>query len=176
MGKVRWYALVGVVAILGSAWVYQTRVPVEAAKSAPQASFPAPEFSLPALDGRKFALRELRGQAMLVNFWATWCAPCRAEMLDFQVAYDKHRANDLVILAINEGEDYNTVAQLAQKFRLSFPILFDRDGRVAKRYRVLGLPTSFFIDREGVIHAVSQGQINRAYIEAELDTLLRKNR
>ncbi|MBI5029745.1 MAG: TlpA family protein disulfide reductase [Chloroflexi bacterium] len=171
MEKARWYVLIGTVAILGTAWIYQTRVPVEIITAAPEVNSSAPNFSLSTLDGQAITLGELRGKVVLVNFWATWCIPCREELRDFEEVYTKRHTQGFVILAINEGEDYNTVAQFAQEFRLSYPISIDRDGRVAKRYRVRGLPTSFFIDREGVIHAVNHGQINRAYIEAELDTL-----
>ena len=175
MGKVSWYALIGAVAILGNVWLYLTRVPFQTANAAPQVNSSAPEFALDTLD-RSLAFHELRGQAVLVNFWATWCGPCRAEMPDLQLAYENHRAQGFVVVAINQGEDHDTVAQFAQEVQLTFPFALDRDARVANRYRVLGLPTSFFIDREGVIHAVNYGQINRAYIEAELDTLLRRTR
>lgn len=173
--RLDWIELIVAVAIVGSAWIYFTRVPVDAASAAriaPRENFRAPEFSLPALDGRQVSLSDLRGQAVLVNFWATWCPPCRAEMPEIQAAYQNHRGQNLTVLAINQAEDDQPVSQFAQQLHLTFPILLDRDGTIARQYQVQGLPASFFVDRDGVIRAASLGQMNRAYIEAELAKLL----
>ncbi len=167
------------VAIVGSAWIYFTRVPVDtasAARVAPRENFRAPEFSLPALDGRQVSLNDLRGQIVLINFWATWCPPCRAEMPEIQALYESHRGQNFTVLAINQAEDDRSASQFAQQLRLTFPILLDRDGAIARQYQLQALPTSFFIDRDGVIRAASLGQMNRAYMEAELAKLLEQRR
>ncbi len=158
---------IGVVAILGCAWIYITRVPVDGA-SAAQVTFRAPDLTLHALDRQQVSLSSLRGQAVLVNFWATWCVPCRAEMPEIQAAYQKYRARDFVVLAINIAEDENTVARFVQEFNLTFPVLLDRDGAISKRYQVRALPTTYFIDRTGMIRAIRFGQMDRAYIEMQL--------
>jgi peroxiredoxin len=143
--------------------------PVE--RVAPLPNYPAPEFSLSAIDGSQISLSRLRGRIVLLNFWATWCVPCRAEMPDIQAAYEAYQGYDFTVLAINQGEGNEVVSRFVQDLHLTFPILLDRDGITAERYRVRGLPTSFIIDREGVIRSMRIGAIDRAYIESQLATL-----
>jgi thiol-disulfide isomerase/thioredoxin len=114
----------------------------------------------------------LRGQVVLVNFWATWCVPCRTEMPVLQSVYAEHRAEGFTIIAINVAEDKDTVAPFAKEFNLTFPILLDRNTVVSNSFSVSGLPTSFFIDRNGVIRAVYLGAMYRAYVESQLAPLL----
>ena len=173
MSRVQWYALIVAAAILGGGWIYLTRVPDDAAIAASVAAhvnFRAPEFTLTTLDGTSVASSDLRGKAVLVNFWATWCPPCRSEMPDIESAYQAHR-DQFVVLAINDAEDGGTVKQFVDQFHFTFPILLDRDGAVAKRFQVQALPTSFFIDRNGVIRAANVGQMDRAYIETQIAAL-----
>jgi|GEM_PF-1098641 len=170
-----WIDLIVTVAILGAVWIFFTRVPVEAASATtpqPRVNFPAPALALATLDGKNISLTDLRGQVVLVNFWATWCPPCRAEMPEIQNAYDKYRAQNFTVLAVDVAEDEATIAPFVQEFKLTFPILLDRDTAVSKKYSVLGLPTSFFIGRDGTIRAVNLGAMNRAYIESQLAPLL----
>lgn len=169
------YALLVLVALLGGLWIYFTRVPVTQTSAASQAAhinFSAPGFELTALGGSHMSLADTHGKVTLVNFWATWCVPCRSEMPAIQAAYEAHRGQDIAILAINVGEDDNTAAQFAGDFHLSFPILMDRDQAVVRKYQVQALPTSYFIDREGIIRATSIGGMSRAYIEAQFADLL----
>ena len=111
---------------------------------------PAPDFALRSLDGQTIRLSELRGRTVLVNFWATWCGPCRAEMPDLQAVYDEHKEN-LVVLAVNvEGTNLDEARRLARDFRdelgLTFPIVLDSpDGDVFAQYKLRGLPDSFFV-------------------------------
>jgi peroxiredoxin len=176
--RLRWITLIGVVAIVGGAWIYFTRVPgdttnaASAAMAAARVGFRAPGFALPTLNGAQVALDDLRGKVVLVNFWATWCIPCRAEMPEIQAAYQAHRDQEFIVLAINVAEDDNTVMQFVEEFHLTFPILLDRVGAVVRQYQVQALPTTLFIDRAGVIRAANVGAMNRAYIEAQLTALL----
>jgi alkyl hydroperoxide reductase subunit AhpC len=117
------------------------------------------------------SLSAWRGKFVLVNFWATWCVPCRAEMPEIEAAYQAHRAEGLTVLAVNQGEDKETVARFAQEFHLTFPILLDSDGQVAKRYAVRGLPASYFVDREAVIRAIRFGEMSGAMIASQLVSL-----
>lgn len=170
-----WYDVIVTVAILGSVWIFFTRVPVEPASAAtaqPRVNFPAPALALATLDGKNIALNDLGGQVVIVNFWATWCPPCRAEMPEIQNAYEKYRLQGLTVLAVDVAEDPETITPFVQEFKLTFPILLDRDTAVTKRYQVNGLPTTFFVGRDGVIRATNLGGMNRAFIEAQLAPLL----
>ncbi len=173
--QIKWYGLMLLAALLGGAWIYQTRVPIELNSLPGQAAhtnFRAPAFTLGALDGTMVSLNDLRGRVVLVNFWATWCVPCRSEMPAIEAAYQEHASQDFSVLAINVGEDAGTVKPFVDEFHLTFPILLDPDQTVVQQYQIQALPTSLFIDREGVIRATSLGGMNRASIEAELATLL----
>lgn len=172
--QAKWYALMLLVALLGSGWIYLTRVPIEINSlpdEAAHTNFRAPAFTLATLDGRQVSLNDVRGRIVLVNFWASWCVPCRTEMPAIEAVYQAHARQDFTVLAINVGEDDNTVKQFVDEFHLTFPILLDRDQTVLQQYQVQALPTSLFIDRAGVIRATSLGGMNRASIEAELASL-----
>jgi peroxiredoxin len=117
----------------------------------------APDFLLETMDDSELRLSDLRGQPVIINFWATWCKPCRQEMPRFVEAYDEHAAEGLVVVAVNLQEGKSIVRPFAEDFGMDFPIVVDRDGEVGDRYRLLGLPTTFFIDREGVIRSIYTG-------------------
>jgi peroxiredoxin len=112
---------------------------------------PAPEISLKNLEGQDVRLSDFRGKVILLNFWATWCKPCKEEMPAIQAAYDKLRDKGFVVLAINELEDTERVADYIQTSRHTFPVLLDRKNQVANRYGVVGLPASFLIDPQGIV-------------------------
>ena len=111
----------------------------------------AGEFALRDPDGRVVSLREFRGRVVFLNFWATWCVPCREEIPAMQTLARDLGAEGLVVLAVNYEEDPETVQAFVRETGLSLPVLLDRDGAVGRRYRVAGLPTSFFIDRRGAV-------------------------
>lgn len=161
------------VALVGSGWIYATRVPDQAdtaAQVAARVNFAAPDFSAATLDGRTVALRDLRGKTVLVNFWATWCPPCRAEMPTIQSVYAAH-PDGLTVLAIDEVEAPGVVRDFVGSLGLGYPILLDADGSIGQQFRVQGLPTSYFIDRDGIIRAANLGPMDRAYVEAHVDAL-----
>jgi cytochrome c biogenesis protein CcmG, thiol:disulfide interchange protein DsbE len=165
--------LILMVALAGGAWIHWKRVPTDeeiVASVAARVNFLAPDFELTTLDGKSARLSEQRSQVVLVNFWATWCPPCRAEMQDIQIAAQAHPEN-FVVLAVNDGEDAETIRPFVTESRLTFPVLLDADGAVAQKYRVQGLPTSFFIDRAGIVRAANMGAMSRAYIDAQIETL-----
>ncbi len=128
---------------------------------------PAPDFALTNLDGETVRLSDFRGKTVVLNFWASWCPPCREEMPDFQELWDERGeggSDDLVMIALDFLVQ-DTMAD-ARKFvegnGFTFPVLFDTaDGAVADRYRVRGLPATFFIDREGVVRSVNYGPVFR---------------
>mgnify|MGYP005864595621 CR=1 FL=1 len=117
----------------------------------------APDFSLPTLDGGATSLRDYRGRVVLLNFWLTWCGPCRAEMPDMQVVYEELRDRGFVVVGVNGGESRDKVEGFAQEFGLTFPILVDEERGVTSRYGVRGYPTTFIIDGDGVIQQVIVG-------------------
>ncbi len=117
----------------------------------------APDFLLETLDGGELRLSDLRGQAVVLNFWATWCAPCRKEMPQLVAAYDRHQQHGLVVVGVNLQENKGIIRDYAEDFGMQFPIAVDRDGRVADQYRLLGLPTTLFVDRDGVVRSVFTG-------------------
>ena len=133
----------------------------------------APDFSLPALDGGAQNLRDYRGQVVILNFWASWCAPCRAEMPDLQVAYTELRDKGLVVVGINQSERGEKVRSFVQEFGLTFPILLDEDQTVGHKYGVRGLPTTFIIDGGGVIREVIVGPLTRSAVHRQVKELLK---
>jgi peroxiredoxin len=133
----------------------------------------APEFTLTTLDDQTVSLSNLQGQVVLINFWATWCPPCREEMPAIQNVYDRHRDDGFTVLAVNLLETNANVEAFAEELDLTFPILMDRRGQVFERYRVRGLPTTFFVDQAGVIQNVKVGgPMSEAFIEGQVTDLL----
>ncbi|MCW8919780.1 MAG: TlpA family protein disulfide reductase [Gammaproteobacteria bacterium] len=122
----------------------QTLTPVEALPL-------APDFTLRDADGESYRLSALRGQPVIVNFWATWCPPCREEMPSMQRAWESLQPQGVVLLAINVGESADTIFQFTGNTQLDFPILLDEDGTVSEAWPLKGLPTTFVIDPQGRI-------------------------
>jgi peroxiredoxin len=161
-------ALTVVTAILGL-WQWQSRrqeaaqrIAAESKSSLAGASQSrAPDFSLQTPDGETVTLAALRGKVVLLNFWATWCPPCKAEMPDLNNLHRKYAAeHDFVVLGVDFEEDAETVQPFLQQYRLIFPVVLDRDGRVTtKLFGVRPLPTTFIIDREGFVRDAWNGQI-----------------
>ena len=112
---------------------------------------PAPEIALKDLQGQEVKLSDLHGKVVLLNFWATWCKPCKEEMPAMQVSYDQLRDKGFVVLAVNELEDAEKVAEHIKTHGHTFLVVMDHDNRVANRYGVVGLPASFLIDRQGIV-------------------------
>ncbi len=140
---------------------------------------PAPDFTLKDLDGKDVRLSDFRGKAVLVNFWATWCPPCRFEMPALQRIYDRHKQHDFVVLGVDTGERTRGEAMriaarnYADSLRLSFPIILDDGDQVANLYGLRAYPTTYFVDREGKLSDVRRGAfINEKDIERYLAKIL----
>ena len=130
---------------------------------------PAHDFSLAGLDGTQVALSDFRGQPVIVNFWATWCAPCRLEMPEFEQVYRDYQDQGLVILALNQAETPEMVREFFEDdLGLSFTPLLDEETEVAEAYGAVNLPSTFFVDAEGHITAIHRGILTREQIEAYL--------
>ncbi len=139
---------------------------------APTVGAIAPDFSLTNLEGETVTLSQFRGRPVVINFWATWCIPCRREMPAFQEALEAHRDQDLVILAINLEEEASRVEPFVEELGLSFEILYDSDGAINKSYQVTGLPRTVFVDRQGVIKYIQVGEVQEVYLQGFLGRIL----
>jgi len=129
------------------------------AAPAAQASAPAAaaDFTLPARDGGTVRLSELRGQVVMINFWATWCGPCRQEMPLLQQLYGKYEPLGFTLLGVNVEPDSASAQEWLKKVSVSFPILFDRDNKVSAQFGVEAMPSTVLIDREGNVRHVHRG-------------------
>lgn len=139
---------------------------------APREGHPAPDFTLLDLTGQPVRLADLQGQVVLINIWATWCPPCRAEMPMIQASYEEYRDQGFTVLAVNSREDAATVAGYMEASSLTFPALLDFDGSVSNAYQARVMPSSFFVDRAGVIRAVYRGPLARSVIAGTVEQLL----
>jgi peroxiredoxin len=142
---------IGCAVVLGSglSWAMGSRVPAVGTT--------AEDFRLVDLEGKSQSLSQYRGKVVLVNFWATWCKPCTTEMPAMQATYDKLRDKGFVVLAINELEDDAKVRDHIKQHGHTFPVLMDRDNKVANQFGVFGLPVSVFIDEKGVVQEYIKG-------------------
>jgi len=127
---------------------------------APERGLPIGDFELTRLDGEKVRLSDFRGMPVVINFWASWCEPCKKEMPVFQAVFSE-RPEEFVILAVNPEEDRETAEDFAESVGLTFPILLDENKEMQKQLMVRGLPTTFFVDAEGVLRAQHVGELNR---------------
>ena len=162
--------------LAGAAWIIASADRTGASTAgripAPQKGFLAPDFSLADPKGNKYELSALRGKAVLLNVWATWCPPCRAEMPSIQQYYQRYQQQGLVVLGINatDRDAPLNIVPFVQQYHLSFPILLDETGEVSRKYQVQSLPSTYFINRDGTVAEVViggpvSGAILQTYIE-----------
>ena len=134
---------------------------------------PAPDFQYQNADGQSASLSDLRGKPVLINFWATWCFPCRIEIPYILQVYDKWSDKGLMLLTINTGESPSRVGEFMQSQGFSFPVLLDIRGSIAQSYNIVGLPTTFFSDKDGIIQDVKVGAFRSvAEIESGLSKIM----
>lgn len=132
------------------------------APEAPQTRKPFPvEFSLPDVHGQTIRLADLRGQVVLVNFWATWCYPCRAEMPSMEALYQDYRSKGFTIVAISSDmQGHDVVAPFVREYKLTFPVLLDPQNVVGTRLQVRGIPMSYLLDKQGRLAGMELGAKN----------------
>ncbi len=165
--------------LAGAAWIFASadrsgtstagRIP------APQKGFLAPDFTLADPRGSQYHLASLHGKPVLVNLWATWCPPCRAEMPAIEQYYEQYKAQGLVVLAVNAtAQDAPlNIVPFAQEYNLTFPILLDETGSVAQSYQLRSLPSTFFINRDGTIaEVVIGGPMSGATLQTYIQEIL----
>jgi len=158
--------------LVGFWWLGRSESSSATSRSPIRQDQPAPDFALDDLEGRTVRLSDLRGQVVLVNLWATWCPPCRAEMPDLAALYQTYKGEGFVILGVDDQERAQTVADFMARNPVPYPILLDPDSRVARAYGVSYLPASFLIDRRGVLRATLPGQSARVRLENAIKPLL----
>ncbi len=165
---------------LGLIWIYLSRDETGASSAgmsaAPQQGFLAPDFELVTTTGETIKLSDLRGQAVLVNLWATWCPPCRAEMPAIEKVYNEYKDKGFVVLAVNMTyqDTPGRIAPFVDEHGLTFPILLDESGDMANDYQLRSLPSSYFITREGIVNeVVIGGPMAEALLRTRVESILK---
>ncbi len=185
--KRRWNLMLAGMVLMGAGWIILTRTPVNqttggAPPPSPKEGFSAPVFSLEPLNAENstttVSLADYRGQVVMINFWATWCLPCREEMPAIQSVYEEYQGQGFVVLAVNTTHQDNEfdVKDFVAEYNLRFPILLDRSGDVSQQYQLRGLPSTYFIDRRGVIKTVIVGgPMKVTMIRSKIEAMLKEN-
>jgi thiol-disulfide isomerase/thioredoxin len=167
---------IGILAI-AAAWIVWSAVPVGMTTGgnipAPMEGFLAPDLELTTLEGEMIRLSDLRGKVVLINFWASWCPPCRSEMPAMEQIHLEYGPDGFVILAVNNlrQDDLAKADQFVTEMGLTFPILLDADGRISASYQVHSLPTSFFVDQNGIIQEIVIGAMPEALLRTRAEEL-----
>lgn len=176
----RWLSLMALVLGVGVLWIWTSSVPASATTSgltpSPRVGFAAPEFTLDLLEGGQVTLSELRGKAVVINLWASWCPPCRAEMPAIQAVYDRNRDRGLEVLAVNTTfqDSEREAAAFVQQYGLTFSVPLDLTGIVSRQYQLRALPSTYFVDREGVIRkVVIGGPMSETTIQTTVEEILK---
>ncbi len=178
----RWDIVMLVSLAAAIVWTVVSRVPSAvgaplSSSPSPREGFLAPDFTLDTLQGEQVKLSDLRSKIVVVNFWATWCLPCRAETPALEKSYEQYEESDVVILGVNltNQDSLRDVGAFVQEFRLTYPILLDRDGSIGFLYQIQGLPTTFFVNREGIIRTVVVGgPMSETFIRSKIEALLKE--
>jgi peroxiredoxin len=162
-------------------WIWVSRVPESVRgdqdSAAAQTGFLAPDFTLTTLEGENFNLGAQRGNPVILNLWASWCPPCRAEMAALQQVYQEFQPEGLVVAAVNASnqDSVSEAAAFVSQNGLTFPVPLDRSGSVSRLYNLTSLPTTYFIDRSGVIqNIVIGGPMPLSLIRIETTRLLQE--
>lgn len=133
----------------------------------------APDFTLTDLEGNRITLSDFRGKVVLINFWASWCPPCRAEMPDIEAVYQEYKDKGVVVVGIDIREPEDIVRQFVADGGYSWTFVLDTTGAVASTYAITAIPTSFFLDKEGVIQAARVGAMTKRQMEIRLATTMK---
>ena len=173
--------LVGL-AIVGLVWYFDSpssagssqSITLTAAASgpAPKVGREAPDFTVQTLGGQTYKLSDFRGQPVWINFWASWCPPCRAENPDIQAVYEANKADGLVVLGIAIGEDDGTVRGYVDRTGLTYDIGLDRGTDIAAKYRIVGIPTHYLIDRDGILREWRIGSMSKKTMEKKVAEIM----
>ncbi len=144
--------------------------------SAREVSGAAPDFTLKSRSGENLKLSEFRGEVVMINFWASWCGPCRQEMPLLDELYQRYHPMGFTILGVNVDQDREAALRLLKEIPVNFPILFDEDNKVSERYELMAMPSTVMVDRDGNMRFVHLGYLpgyEQEY-EAQIKALLRE--
>ena len=160
--------------LIGLLAVFLPFAPINAADISP--GQPAPEFTLKSLKNGNLSLKELRGQVVMINFWATWCGPCRQEIPVLNTLYEKYRDTGFVLLGVNVDSESVNAIQMVSRLKATYPILFDSDKRASVLYHVSAMPTTVLIDRDGKVRYIQKGYVAgvEGKYQAQIRELLKK--
>lgn len=181
--RFEWTILLLLAALLGTAWIVVSREPALQASGpitlteAPIVGHPAPDFTLQTAVGQTITLSEITNQAgsagkpVVINFWASWCAPCRVEMPSLQQASVTYNGR-AAFIGINQGEDFATITEFGNEYSVTYPLLMDPDNRVNRLYEVSSLPTTVFVDQNGIVREVVIGILSEAVLQDRVEGML----
>ncbi|GAC1407661.1 MAG: TlpA disulfide reductase family protein [Candidatus Velthaea sp.] len=142
------------------------------ASAAPTVGAPAPAFTLPTVGGKPLALAALKGRAVYLNFYASWCGPCNEEAPSIGKLSAKYKAKGLTVVGVNELENPQKAKSFMQHYKLPYDAVLDSDGKVGKDYNALGLPVHVFIDRKGIVKTYRLGEMSSQDIETSIKGVL----
>ena len=168
-----------VILVAGLVWIFfsadKTGASTAGKIPAPQQGFLAPAISLSTPKGETYSLAELKGEAVLVNIWATWCPPCRAEMPAIEKVYEENKSKGFVVLSVNATAQDNPldIAPFLTEYGITFPVVLDETGEVSTRYELRSLPSSYFVDRDGMISAIVIGGMSEAQLITNVQEILK---
>jgi peroxiredoxin len=160
--------------IFVTSWQKDAAVPLTGNQSTGRAHVgsAAPNVDLIALDGKHLSLTKYRGKPVWVNFFATWCPPCKEELPEIERRYEAEHARDLVVLGVDQQEKSTDVKPFIARFGLRYPVVIDASGQGAIAYDLIALPTSVFIDRAGVVRFIQIGEMTPPLMDAALKKIL----
>lgn len=182
--RLEWIVLLLIILLVGGAWIVDSREETSEPKNfllteAPLVGHLAPDFTAQTPDNVSYALSDYvdregdNGRPVVLNFWASWCGPCRMEMPAFERVSLKY-ADRAAILGVNQAESTETIERFAQTAGVSYPLLVDENWTVNNKYGISNLPTTVFIDADGVIREVFVGTMNQAVLEDKVNSLLQQ--
>ncbi|TPG89631.1 thiol-disulfide oxidoreductase ResA [Brevibacillus laterosporus] len=131
----------------------------------------APNFSLQSLEGQPMTLADLKGKGVILNFWGSWCEPCRNEMPDLEKVWLANKDQNIVIVGVNVGESEVSAEQFVRQVKTTFPILMDKQKEVTRVYNIGKMPTTFYIDQDGIVRDIMFGQMNEKSINSMLEKI-----
>ncbi len=173
--RLDWIILTVVAVLLGSAWIGMTEVKASALNTADKPAraalgYPAPDFTLYSPSGQKVTLSTFHGKPIVVNFWATWCPPCRGETPYFVTAAQQWQG-EVTIVGVDVRETPDMAPPFMAEFGIKYPIVLDVDGEVAGVYHIVSFPTTYFVDSKGTIVQIDNGPLTAALLQTRLADL-----